>query len=106
MMYSAGWDSCWRQICAFAIDCQGLHPMSRAASAVPFAVQVEKIFVVKMGEIELLNADGQAVNDPTFVKEAGGFTFFGDACLDAITRCPYTVSPREVPTFPFLAAVS
>ena len=27
-----------------------------------------------------------------FLRQAGGFAFFGDACLDAITRCPYTVA--------------
>ncbi len=54
--------------------------------------QVEKICVIKMGEIVLIAPDGRTVTDPTFVKEAGGFTFFGDSCLEAITRCPYTVS--------------
>lgn len=54
-------------------------------------MQIEKIFVVKMGEVSLLTADGQAVTDPAFVREAGGFTFFGDACLEAIAKCPYTV---------------
>lgn len=55
-------------------------------------LQIEKIYVVKMGEVHLVNADGQQVTDPTFVREAGGFTFFGDACLEAIAKCPYTVS--------------
>lgn len=53
---------------------------------------MEKIYVVKMGEIVLTGPDGSVVSDPAFVKEAGGFTFFGDSCLEAITRCPYTVS--------------
>ena len=55
-------------------------------------LQVEKIYVVKMGEIALTTPDGRTVTDPAFVKEAGGFTFFGDGCLEAISRCPYTVS--------------
>lgn len=55
-------------------------------------LQIEKIYVVKMGEIVLTSPDGKVVIDPAFVKEAGGFTFFGDSCLEAITRCPYTVS--------------
>lgn len=45
-----------------------------------------------MGEVALTGPDGRAVSDPSFVKEAGGFTFFGDSCLEAITRCAYTVS--------------
>uniref|UniRef100_A0A383VZL0 cGMP-dependent protein kinase n=1 Tax=Tetradesmus obliquus TaxID=3088 RepID=A0A383VZL0_TETOB len=52
---------------------------------------IEKIFVVKMGEVQLLAPDGSTVTDTAFVREAGGFTFFGDACLDAITRSAYTV---------------
>eukprot|EP00879_Flechtneria_rotunda_P001387 GHRR01001538.1.p1 GENE.GHRR01001538.1~~GHRR01001538.1.p1 ORF type:complete len:1213 (+),score=453.23 GHRR01001538.1:393-3641(+) len=52
---------------------------------------IEKIYIVKMGEVQLLDADNKVVTDPAFVKEAGGFTFFGDACLDAILHCPYTV---------------
>jgi hypothetical protein len=54
--------------------------------------QIEKIYVVKMGEVVLTTAGGRTVSDPNFVKEAGGFTFFGDSCLEAITRSPYTVS--------------
>jgi hypothetical protein len=54
--------------------------------------QIEKIYVVKMGEVVLTTADGKTVSDPGFVKEAGGFTFFGDSCLEAITRSPYAVS--------------
>jgi hypothetical protein len=54
-------------------------------------LQVEKLYVIKMGEVALLK-DGQEVHDPTYIKEAGGFTFFGDTSLDAITRSPYQVS--------------
>ena len=54
-------------------------------------LQIEKIFVVKMGEVQLLALDGSTVTDTAFVREAGGFTVFGDACLDAITRSAYTV---------------
>jgi hypothetical protein len=54
-------------------------------------LQIEKIYVVKMGEVVLTGQDGRTVVDPAFVKEAGGFTFFGDSCLEAITRCQYTV---------------
>jgi hypothetical protein len=59
--------------------------------------QVEKIYVVKMGEVVLTTADGRTVNDSNFIKEAGGFTFFGDSCLEAITRSPYTVSAWALP---------
>jgi len=55
-----------------------------------------------MGEVALTGADGRAVTDPSFVKEAGGFTFFGDSCLEAITRCAYTVS--AAPTLLLLSA--
>ena len=58
-----------------------------------YGSQVEKIYVVKMGEVSLTTADGRPVTDTSFVREAGGFTFFGDSCLEAIMRCPYTVSP-------------
>lgn len=47
-----------------------------------------------MGEVVLTGPDGRPVTDPSFVKEAGGFTFFGDSCLEAITRSPYTVRVR------------
>jgi cGMP-dependent protein kinase len=55
---------------------------------------VEKLYVVKMGDISLLK-DGQPVSDPTWLREAGGFSFFGDVCLDAITRSPYTVNVKS-----------
>lgn len=58
-------------------------------------MQVEKIYVVKMGEVVLITPDGRTVADPAFVKEAGGFTFFGDSCLEATTRSPYTVRVRS-----------
>jgi hypothetical protein len=44
-----------------------------------------------MGEVALTGPDGAPTSDPSFVREAGGFTFFGDSCLEAITRSPYTV---------------
>lgn len=46
-----------------------------------------------MGELALLGPDGRPLpdGDPAFIKEAGGFTFFGDSCLEAVTRSPYTV---------------
>jgi hypothetical protein len=58
-------------------------------------MQVEKIYVVKMGEVVLITPDGRTVADPAFVKEAGGFTFFGDSCLEATTHSPYTVRVRS-----------
>ena len=67
-------------------------------------VQVEKLYVIKMGEMVLLK-DGQEVHDPTWIKEAGGFTFFGDTSLDAISRSPYQVSLGVIRPLGFTAKV-
>jgi len=45
---------------------------------------------MKIGDVVLMK-DGLPLpaNNPEaagFIKQAGGFAFFGDACLDAITR--------------------
>jgi hypothetical protein len=52
--------------------------------------QVEKLYVVKIGEV-VLEHNGQPVSDPSFVRESGGFTFFGDAALTEPFRSRYTV---------------
>lgn len=53
--------------------------------------QMEKLYVVKLGEVTLQDAEGKAVEDPSFVKEAAGFSFFGEAALSDAARAPYTV---------------
>jgi hypothetical protein len=49
--------------------------------------------VAKIGEV-CLEQNGQPVSDPSFVKESGGFTFFGEAALTAPFKCRYTVKVR------------
>ncbi len=44
-----------------------------------------------MGEVQLLQ-NGHPVQDPTFIREAGGFTYFGECCIDRHVQSPYTVS--------------
>ena len=53
-------------------------------------LQLSKLCVIKFGEVHLFR-DGQRVTDPSFVQEAGGFTFFGAGALSGAYRCPYTV---------------
>lgn len=67
--------------------------MHRNRCSVP---QVEKLYVIKIGDLQLLR-DGEPVTDPQFVREAGGFTFFGDAALSAEgsnAKSRYTVKVR------------
>ena len=45
--------------------------------------------MVKLGEMQLYQ-DGQPVTDTSFLKEVGGFSYFGDAALDAPFKSPYT----------------
>lgn len=53
--------------------------------------QIEKLYVIKIGEVTLLR-DGEVVQDPSFVHEAGGFTYFGEEGLvNTNFRSPYTV---------------
>lgn len=51
---------------------------------------VEKLCVIKLGEVRLIQ-DGQQVQDPDFVHEAGGFSFFGEAALQQPFKSPYSV---------------
>lgn len=44
----------------------------------------------KLGDVTL-SRDNQPVTDSNFIKEAGGFMYFGEASLDALVRSPYTV---------------
>ena len=46
-----------------------------------------------MGEVTL-SKGGQPASDPDFVREAGGFTFFGHGCVGSIQRSAYTVSVK------------
>lgn len=55
-------------------------------------MQMEKLFVVKLGEVSLFNAAGEPVEDPTFVKEAAGFSYFCEQALaSSSSKAPYTV---------------
>lgn len=47
--------------------------------------------MIKVGEVKLLQ-DGQALSDPNFVHEAGGFSYFGEAALQQPFKSPYTIS--------------
>ena len=49
--------------------------------------QIDKMFVIKVGELKLLK-DGQATTDTAFVHEAGGFSFFGENALQVRSPCP------------------
>ncbi|KAG1668133.1 hypothetical protein FOA52_003920 [Chlamydomonas sp. UWO 241] len=51
---------------------------------------VDSLCVIKLGEIKLI-ADGAPISDSEFVREAGGFSFFGEKSLTAPFRSPYTV---------------
>ncbi|GAX83981.1 hypothetical protein CEUSTIGMA_g11406.t1 [Chlamydomonas eustigma] len=52
---------------------------------------VDKMFVIKLGELSLLQ-DGQPVPEgSSFVHEASGFSFFGESALVQPFKCPYTV---------------
>lgn len=46
-----------------------------------------------MGEVTL-SKGGQPASDPDFVREAGGFTFFGHGCVGSIQRSAYTVAVK------------
>jgi hypothetical protein len=52
---------------------------------------VDKLFVIKLGELNLIQ-DGQPVPEgSSFVHEASGFSFFGESALVQPFKCPYTV---------------
>ncbi|MEW5320291.1 MAG: hypothetical protein WDW38_011373 [Sanguina aurantia] len=52
---------------------------------------IEKMFVVKIGEVQLMSKDNEVVEDPAFLKELGGFKFFGDGALQAPLKAPYSI---------------
>jgi len=53
---------------------------------------IEKLYVIKIGEVQLFKDNGEVVSDPSFVHEAGGFTYFGEEGLaTAGVRSRYTV---------------
>lgn len=49
------------------------------------------MFVVKIGEVQLMSKDNEVVEDPAFLKELGGFKFFGDGALQAPLKAPYSI---------------
>jgi len=53
---------------------------------------MEKLCVIKFGEVQLYQ-DGRLLEggDPSFVQEAGGFTFFGAEALQSPVKSKYTV---------------
>ncbi|KAG2485663.1 hypothetical protein HYH03_015635 [Edaphochlamys debaryana] len=52
---------------------------------------IEKLFVVKIGEIALFNKAGEKVEDPTFLHEIAGFSYFGETAITQTAKSPYTV---------------
>ena len=66
--------------------CVPPHPHPPPASPPTPPSQIDKMFVIKVGELKLLK-DGQATTDTAFVHEAGGFSFFGENALQ-VRRAP------------------
>jgi hypothetical protein len=58
------------------------------------AEPIDRLYVLKMGEVSL-SKGGQPASDPDFVREAGGFTFFGHGCVGSIQRSAYTVRVKS-----------
>ncbi len=67
----------------------------RAVLCVLCAAQVDKLYVCKIGEVQVFR-DGQPTTDPAFVKESGGFTYFGDDALKEPFKSKYTVKVRPL----------
>eukprot|EP00983_Pelagomonas_calceolata_P108424 1159457-Pelagomonas_calceolata.AAC.3 len=57
---------------------------------------MEKLCVIKFGEVQLYQ-DGRLLEggDPSFVQEAGGFTFFGAEALQSPVKSKYTVKLQK-----------
>ncbi|PNW86201.1 hypothetical protein CHLRE_02g076900v5 [Chlamydomonas reinhardtii] len=51
---------------------------------------LEKLYVVKIGEIALFRND-ERVEDPNFVHEIAGFSYFGETAITQTGKCPYTI---------------
>lgn len=56
---------------------------------------MDRLYVIKNGEVSLLKDDQPVPIDPTFIKESGGFNFFGDSALEALDKSAYTVVVRS-----------
>lgn len=52
---------------------------------------IEKLYVIKLGDVKLYRNNEEVISDHTFIKEAGGFTFFGDQALETTPKSPFTV---------------
>lgn len=64
---------------------------TRHNARVPHArPQLEKLYVIKIGEVALYR-NGELVEDPGFVHEIAGFTYLGEGALTQPVRSPYTV---------------
>ena len=54
---------------------------------------IDRLYVVKYGEVRLSKEGQEQVQDPSFLHEAGAaFTFFAEAALDQPFKSPYTVT--------------
>lgn len=57
---------------------------------------VEKLYVVKTGELEVSKCgEVLTTSDCDFIREAGGFSFFGDEVLHNVKPSPVTVSVKS-----------
>ncbi len=53
-------------------------------------LQIDKMYVVKIGEVALYRGE-EKVEDPNFIHEIAGFSYFGETSINAVSKCPYTV---------------
>jgi hypothetical protein len=58
---------------------------------------VDRLYVLKMGEVAL-SADGVPASDAAFLREAGGFSFFGHSCVEVGWRSQGSGRGRGLPS--------
>eukprot|EP00199_Chlamydomonas_sp_CCMP681_P000070 CAMPEP_0119102536 /NCGR_PEP_ID=MMETSP1180-20130426/1251_1 /TAXON_ID=3052 ORGANISM="Chlamydomonas cf sp, Strain CCMP681" /NCGR_SAMPLE_ID=MMETSP1180 /ASSEMBLY_ACC=CAM_ASM_000741 /LENGTH=1028 /DNA_ID=CAMNT_0007086843 /DNA_START=136 /DNA_END=3222 /DNA_ORIENTATION=+ len=68
----------------------GREEFSQGATIISQGDIVDKLYVCKIGEVQLFK-DGEPITDPSFTKESGGFTYFGDDALKEAHKCKYVV---------------
>lgn len=74
-----------------ATAAQALRPLGCASASLSCCgLQLEKLYVVKIGEIALFRND-ERVEDPNFVHEIAGFSYFGETAITQTGKCPYTI---------------
>ena len=71
----------------------GMQACSCCPAPCPLLAQVDKLYVVKIGEVRLYK-NNEPAQDTSFVHEVGGFSFFGEAALQSAFKCPYNVVVR------------